>query len=669
MTQSGESLIEEPRLSKGLLSLRRTSRIGTWNVRTMYQTGKTKEVVDEFEKNNLDILATQEIRWTGFGKITTQEKTIIYSGHTEETRHTEGVALILSKKASKAMIAWEPAGPRMITATFRTNKKDINLHVINCYAPTNEREEEDKHRFYENLQRTLDKRRRKDITLLLGDFNAKIGSDNTGLEETMGTNGMGKMNENGELFTDLCANNSLVIGGSIFSHKEIHKATWISPNYHTGAANQIDHICINKRFRSSLQDVKVFRGADVGSDHHLVISKIHLKLRKGKFAANQQPKFNVTSLRDPQKREEYAVAVKNRFSALGNLDETKDVEDHWESIKGIWKDCCEEVLGRREKQNKEWITKETLEKIADRKTAKATLNSSKTRASMMKAQRKYAEKDKLVKRSARSDKRKYLDDMAQEAEQAAVKGNLREVYCITKKLTGKFRTSDMPIKDKTGNLITNQEDQKKRWMNHFEELLNRPPPENPPQIDPASEDLDIETEPPSREEIEEAIKKLKNNKAAGPDGIPGEAVKNSIGSATDILHELFKKIWETESFPQDWKEGHIVKLPKKGNLQECNNYRGITLLSIVGKVFNRVILERLKEGLDTKLRDEQAGFRKGKSCADQIGVLRIIVEQSLEWKSPLYINFIDFEKAFDSVDRETLWKLLRKHGVPKKSQT
>ena len=90
------------------------------------------------------------------------------------------------------------------------------------------------------------------------------------------------------------------------------------------------------------------------------------------------------------------------------------------------------------------------------------------------------------------------------------------------------------------------------------------------------------------------------------------------------------------------------------------------LLSTPGKVLNRILLERMKEAADPKLRDKHAGFRRNRSCADQIASLRIIVEQSLEWNSPLYINFIDYEKAFDSVDRETMCKLLRHYGVPKK---
>ena len=90
------------------------------------------------------------------------------------------------------------------------------------------------------------------------------------------------------------------------------------------------------------------------------------------------------------------------------------------------------------------------------------------------------------------------------------------------------------------------------------------------------------------------------------------------------------------------------------------------LLSTPGKVLNRILLERMKASVDQHLRDHQAGFRKDRSCPDQVATLRIILEQSLEWKSSLYINFIDFEKAFDSIDRDSLWKIMKHYGIPDK---
>ena len=133
-----------------------------------------------------------------------------------------------------------------------------------------------------------------------------------------------------------------------------------------------------------------------------------------------------------------------------------------------------------------------------------------------------------------------------------------------------------------------------------------------------------------------------------------------------MLHALFRKIWEEDQVPTEWKEGYLIKLPKKGDLSSWSNYRGITLLSIPGKVFNRVLLNRMKDVVYPHLRDQQAGFRKGRSSTDQIASLRIILEQSLEWNFSLYINFVDYEKAFDSVDRKSLWRLLRLYEVPEK---
>jgi len=134
----------------------------------------------------------------------------------------------------------------------------------------------------------------------------------------------------------------------------------------------------------------------------------------------------------------------------------------------------------------------------------------------------------------------------------------------------------------------------------------------------------------------------------------------------EVLHRILTFAWEKEEIPDDWKRGLLVKLTKKGDLSRCGNWRGIMLLSIPSKVLTRVILNRMRVAVDEALRDEQAGFRKDCSCTDQIATLRIIVEQSIEWSSPLYLLFVDFEKAFDSLDREAIWRILRHYGIPDK---
>ena len=145
---------------------------------------------------------------------------------------------------------------------------------------------------------------------------------------------------------------------------------------------------------------------------------------------------------------------------------------------------------------------------------------------------------------------------------------------------------------------------------------------------------------------------LMNNKAPGVDEISAEMLKH--GKET----ELFNMIWQDLKVPEDWKKGVIIKLPKKETLKDCNNWRGITLLSTPGKVFSRVLLNRLQDAVDRTLRDELVGLRKGRSCTEQIFTLRNIIKQSLHHQQDLIINFIDFKKAFDSVHRPSLWKIL-----------
>ncbi|VDO78835.1 unnamed protein product [Schistosoma margrebowiei] len=150
---------------------------------------------------------------------------LLYSGHEENASHTQGVALTLSKQAQNAFIGWESHGSRIIKASFKTTKESITINVIQFYAPTNDYNEDAKGQFYVKMQSLVEKYSTNDLTILMGDLNAKVGMDNIGYEDIMGRHGLGERNENGERFANLCAFNKLVIGGTIFPHKRIHKST------------------------------------------------------------------------------------------------------------------------------------------------------------------------------------------------------------------------------------------------------------------------------------------------------------------------------------------------------------------------------------------------------------------------------------------------------------
>ena len=159
---------------------------------------------------------------------------------------------------------------------------------------------------------------------------------------------------------------------------------------------------------------------------------------------------------------------------------------------------------------------------------------------------------------------------------------------------------------------------------------------------------------------------MKAGKAPGSDNICTEMLKTGIHFAGRVFTDLFSDIWTNDVIPNDWNKGLIVKLPKKGDLQHCDNWRGIILLSVPSKIFSRVLLNRIEGAIYVKLRQEQVGFRRRKGCTDQIFALRNIIEQSIGWNAPLCISFIYFKNAFDSIHHSTLWKILRHYGLPQK---
>ncbi len=486
---------------------------------------------------------------------------------------------------------------------------------MQCYAPTNDTDDEIKNQFYNNLYHILQTKKEKDITILMGDMNAKTGSNNNGYELVMGKHGLGTINENGARFAAVCADNNLVIGGSVFPHKDIRKATWVSANHIT--ENQIDHICISQRFRHSLLDVRARRGADVGSDHHLVIAKTKLKLKQMK-ARQDRIKLDVQQFQDIGTSQLYQVTLHNRFQALQDQDDEtpRSLEEVWGNLKAIWKETCEEVVGRKRNTRKPWLSTETDHKISERRAKKEVVNHFKTRAQKVAVQKEYELANKEVKKSVRRDKKKYIEDLAQQAEEAAENNNSKELYLTTKKLAGKFKQAQVHIKDANGTLLTTKEEQLQRWVEHFKVLLNRQPPQLTAEISPATNLLEINSNSPSKMEIRKAIKSLRAGKAEGPDEIPAEAPKADIETSTSMLYHLMRAIWEEEMVSSDWRDGFIIKIPKKGDLRECKNHRGIMLLSTPGKVLNHIILERLQKAADVKLRENQAGFRKGRSCGD-----------------------------------------------------
>ncbi|XP_068708170.1 uncharacterized protein [Montipora foliosa] len=215
----------------------------------------------------------------------------------------------------------------------------------------------------------------------------------------MGREGEGLESENGCLLKDLCRENGLVIGGTLFKHKKVHKMTWNSPYQRT--INQIDHVMINQKWRRSLLYVKAVRGSDVGSDHHLVLAKLRLKLRRTSKKGSSLL-YDSQRLRCETVRRQFTLELRNKFDLLDILP-VDDINASYDKLKEAYSATSEKVLGHRKKQWKGWVSEGTWQKIEERKTTKQQLLAAAGQPAdaVDETVEKYRTLDKEVKKSAR----------------------------------------------------------------------------------------------------------------------------------------------------------------------------------------------------------------------------------------------------------------------------
>ena len=202
--------------------------------------------------------------------------------------------------------------------------------------------------------------------------------------------------------------------------------------------------------------------------------------------------------------------------------------------------------------------------------------------------------------------------------------------------------------------LTEAEDMKKRWQ-EYTELYKKylHDPDNHSGVITHLEPDILESK------VKWALGSITMNKASGSDGIPVELFQILQDDAVKELHSICQEIWKTQQWPQDWKRSVFIPIPKKGNAKECSNF-----ISHASKVMLKILQARLQLYVHHKLPDVQAGFRKGKGTRDQITSICWIIEKAREFQKDIYFCFIDYAKAFDYVDHNKLWEILKEMGIP-----
>ncbi len=274
------------------------------NVRTLKSPGKLELQRKEMTPYECDILGLAEMRWTGAGELNGGE--VIWSGEGKD--HMRGVGFLLSKRAKDALLGYNPVNSRIIVARF--NGAPLNIAVIQLYAPTSDSTEEEVEIFYWQLEHIIEELPKKDVKIMIGDWNAKVGTDNVGWEQVMGCHGYGKHNDRGERLLEFAFKNDLLITNTRFQQKDSRKWTWMAPDgKHT---NMIDLVLLDRRWKTAVSVCRTFQGADISSDHSLVMCKLKLRLKRTSRKQRHEPRRNIDALCNAMVRAAFMDKVEQR---------------------------------------------------------------------------------------------------------------------------------------------------------------------------------------------------------------------------------------------------------------------------------------------------------------------------------------------------------------------
>ena len=394
-----------------------------------------------------------------------------------------------------------------------------------------------------------------------------------------------------------------------FPHPRHRLWTWMHPS---GSTHQLDHILINNKWKNSLRNCRAYNSVELDADHSIVSIRLVCSLRTSRAKPCKRPKFNWKKLQDAATKEQFQLELSNRFDVPKCNNMSTPITERYESFENAVEEVAEKVVGRCSPCGMpSWVSDRTKQLRTERDVSK----------------------------------RKYL---------------------LSKSKQSKDRNPKVKVKMRDGAPPKSDKDLLVEWQAYFSSLLNNDNGQAPSDLpQPAAQDLPIHDHPPTLEETLEAIRQMKTNKAAGLDcTITAEALQGGGDAMADVIHCFCAEVYSNLTPPDQWITSVIVPLPKKGDLSLMTNSRGISLLSIAAKVYNKILLNRIRDEVDPILRKNQGGFRPGRSCAQQIHILRRVLEGFRDYQLPLVVTFIDFKKAFDSINRKVMFAVLRHYGIP-----
>jgi hypothetical protein len=502
---------------------------------------------------------------------------------------------------------------------------------------------------------------------LYGDFNGKIRAFRD----------ICKQSSNGILLEDLVENTEMIVLNS--DKKCTGKITWTrGPQSFV-----IDYVLCSQNMYATTKSLLTDEGHEysVGSDHNFLIVKAVIPTTMQLPSRKEKSNITKWNIKSDTNWEVFQTAISKSFDGWDSSKYT-NVEDMWDDFKTSLLNAGEKSIGyKKYNDKKDYWNKEIDKLIRDRRQANKLYriwskhpNCSPELLNVLwddylERKKKVADK---VKQNVIKQKLKLITENA-----AKATSNPRAYWNMLRKLN---KSSDYPMRirdpDDPNIIVDDPVIIKDKLTKYWSTLGNSNKVVNDGLVKRLG---DLENAAPSSESlhsikfddqsIRSAICKLKNGKATGKDSIPGEFLKYGGAVIQTVLLTLFKKINLLEIIPSDWYEGIVKPLFKEGSRESLSNYRGITISSVVYKVLVSIIENQTMTYLEDNniLGDYQGAFRKKRRCEDQIFTLKGICAIRKSKKQNTYLAFLDVSKAFDTVDRVTLFNHIYDKGIQGKA--
>lgn len=634
-----------PKIKKGIILV-------TWNVQGTRSIGALKNLALVLKNYKVDIAALQETKQKSDGISEVGDYIFFNSG--KETDYF-GTGFMIHKSLRQTVLKFDPISDRICKLRLRGKYRKIS--IVNVHAPTNDKTDEIKEKFYENLREIISSIPKYDIKLVIGDFNAKIGKEEIYKSITGGQSLHTETNENGEKIIQFAMETQMKIMSTLFQRKNIYKGTWVSPDGKT--CNQIDHVLIERVHAKIIVNIKTQRGAMASSDHFMVKTVIKQELPELKGTkGNIVRRYDVSNLENEDVLHCFRESIGQELIEVNGTT----VDKKFNALEEMICKVSEKYLRKSRKSTRtDWFDDECKTAIAKKNTARIEMLQNNEELN----RKNYEEERRKVKKICRAKKRKMIEQKLEKIQDEYENKHIRNFYHEIRKQKIGYCPKMLYCKNKKDQLVTDAE-KLNRWSEYFCDILNegiQSQEELQLRSNNTNEDY---AEPPTSEEILEILKEMKNYRSPGENGIPAEIYKTGGETLQEKITSIIQEVWKLEEMPKRWNEALLCPIYKKGDRTVCSNYRGIALLDIAYKILAICLRNRLKTESEKYLGEYQAGFRSNRSTMDQVFTLKLILANSLEYNLQLHLLFIDYKQAYDSINREKLIGILNYFGIPPK---